>query len=260
MPEESAKDLYSSLKSEYDRVFQGWDFSYITQSGRMQEGLLSWNYPSIVLAALPRAKSLLDIGTGGGELLSMLHPLPAVAFATESYPPNVEVARRRLEPIGVRVVATQPGGRLPFEDDTFDLVIDRHEEYSAKEVFRVLRKGGTFITQQVGPRNNRSLRRSLGLPETLAPGWKLSSAVRELGDAGFAIEDHREELTATRFYDAAAVVYYLKAIPWEVPDYSIDRYFGALQRINRTILAKGFIETERDRCLIIACKAVKPRA
>jgi SAM-dependent methyltransferase len=260
MPEEGARDLYSSLKSEYERAFEGWDFSYITKSGRMQEGFLSWNYPSIVLAALPRAKSLLDIGTGGGELLSMLHPLPAVAFATEGYPPNLKLARSRLEPLGVKVAAADEGGPLPFREGTFDLVIDRHTGYSAKEVFRVLRKGGEFITQQVGSRTNRSLRRALGVRNSSPDVWSQSSAVRELKHVGFVIEDQREESASTRFYDVGALVYYLKGIPWEIPDFSVERYFKALQELDRAIKEKGFIETERHRCLIIARRTTGPKA
>jgi hypothetical protein len=63
-------------------------------------------------------------------------------------------------------------------------------------------------------------------------------------------------LGVKRFYDVGALVYYLKAIPWEVPSFSVEKYFGVLQRINRTILRRGYTETERHRCLIVAHKAV----
>lgn len=255
MARNSSGDLLAVLQSEYDRPFQGWDFSYITSSGRMQEGLLPWNYPSIVLNAARKASSLLDIGTGGGELLSILLPLPSKTYATESYVPNVEVAKRRLEPLGVKVVKTKMGGPLPFGNRTFDVVIDRHEDYSASEVFRLLRKGGTFITQQVGPKNNGSLYRSLGLHGVATITWNQCKAVKELDGVGFDIEDQREALAVTRFYDVGALVYYLKAIPWEVPDFSVKRYFDVLKRLNQIVLRKGYVETERDRCLIVARKA-----
>jgi SAM-dependent methyltransferase len=250
-----SNDLFAVLQSEYDHPFQGWDFSYITSSGRMQEGLLPWNYASIVLNAARKASSLLDIGTGGGELLSLLLPLPSKAYATESYAPNVEVAKRRLEPLGVKVMRTKAGGPLPFESNTFDVVIDRHEEYSAPEVFRVLRKGGTFITQQVGPKNNGSLYRSLGLHGVATIAWNQREAVKELEGVGFDIKDQREALAVTRFYDVGALVYYLKAIPWEVPDFSVKRYFGVLKRLNQFVLRTGYVETEKHRCLIVAKKA-----
>src|SRR5260370_37893245 len=73
--------------------------------------------------AVSRATAVLDLGTGGGELLSRLAPFPPIAIATESYPPNVAVASRRLAPLGGKVVWTdggchdsrgpQPHGRWP---------------------------------------------------------------------------------------------------------------------------------------------------
>src|SRR5260370_19379896 len=84
--------------------------------------------------AVSRATAVLDLGTGGGELLSRLAPFPSIAIATESYPPNVAVASRRLAPLGVKVIwadagchdsrGPQPHGGglqrcLPFADATF---------------------------------------------------------------------------------------------------------------------------------------------
>jgi SAM-dependent methyltransferase len=183
-----------------------------------------------------------------------------VAFATESYPPNVKLARSRLKPLGVKVVVAEEGGLLPFKDGTFDLVTDRHTGYSAKEVLRVLRKGGIFITQQVGLKNNRSLRESLGIGGASPYVWNLARAVSELTDVGFVIEDQRQETTFTRFYDLGALAYYLKTIPWEIPDFTVERYFAALRRINRTLRKEGFIETERDRYLIVARRPAWPKA
>ncbi|TWM62046.1 hypothetical protein CHCC14814_3869 [Bacillus paralicheniformis] len=44
------------------------------------------------------------MGTGGGEFLSKLGPLPSSAYATECYFPNVPVAKERLTPLEVQVV------------------------------------------------------------------------------------------------------------------------------------------------------------
>ena len=37
-----------------------------------------------------------------------------------------------------------------YGDSSFDLVINRHEIFGAKEVFRALKPGGLFLTHQVG--------------------------------------------------------------------------------------------------------------
>ena len=49
-------------------------------------------------------KELLDMGTGGGEfLLTLGHPGEHTTV-TEGYPPNVQLCRQRLEPLGIQVV------------------------------------------------------------------------------------------------------------------------------------------------------------
>ncbi|RCX17648.1 hypothetical protein DFP94_1086 [Fontibacillus phaseoli] len=61
------------------------------------------------------AKSMLDMGTGGGELLSMLRPWPKSVCATEGYRPNLSVAKERFEPPGVTVLFVEDDEHLPFE-------------------------------------------------------------------------------------------------------------------------------------------------
>ena len=58
----------------------------------------------MVIPFMRDAATMLDMGTGGGEFLFSLHPLPKTVYATEGYKPNVPIARQRLEPLGVKVV------------------------------------------------------------------------------------------------------------------------------------------------------------
>ncbi len=98
----SFDDLVSEALSQ---EFTGWDFSWL--KGRWKSGPLPWNYRQSVQDTLRQAGSLLDMGTGGGEFLASLAPLPALTCATEGYAPNVPVARARLEPLGVQVAAME---------------------------------------------------------------------------------------------------------------------------------------------------------
>lgn len=106
--------------------------------------------------------------TGGGEfLLSLEHPYHKTA-ATEAWEPNIRLCRERLLPLGIDFRETDGTGLLPFPDETFELVINRHGDYQPEEVFRILSPGGTFVTQQVGGENDRELRELL-LPEVSPP-------------------------------------------------------------------------------------------
>ncbi len=223
----------------------------------MVESFLAWSYGSIVQQRLPKIDSLLDLGTGGGELLSLFSPLPKLTCATEAYAPNFQIARKRLEPLEVKVYHIKDDDHLPFSDATFDLVIDRHESYSEEEVRRIMKPRGEFITQQVGEKNEQDLLRILGLKKSRVI-WDLKHAASRLKRKGFKIIEAREDFPSMRFYDTGALVYYLKAVSHpglsNIPDFSVEGYFQALRRINELIREAGYLELANHRCLIIARK------
>jgi SAM-dependent methyltransferase/GNAT superfamily N-acetyltransferase len=239
------------LAEAVSREFSGWDFSFM--DGHWREDPPSWDYRALALDRLRRATSLLDMGTGGGELLASLAPLPPHTFATEGYEPNLPLARRRLEPLGVRVEPPLRSGRLPFPDGRFDLVINRHEAYLPAEVRRVLRPGGRFLTQQVGGQDNIRLNKLLGAAGRREyHDWDLIRAVRELEEAGLRVVDAREEFPETVFADVGAIVYYLKAIPWQIDGFSVDAYRAPLAELHRAIQANGELVVTSHRFLIEA--------
>ncbi|MDL4842122.1 class I SAM-dependent methyltransferase [Aquibacillus rhizosphaerae] len=244
---------FLSLIKDYEKDFSGWDFSYITDTGRIGSELLTWSYGSIVNHHIPKANSLLDMGTGGGELLSKLHPLPELTFATEGYKPNVTIAKSRLEPLGIKVFEIEKDDRLPFKTSQFDLIINKHESYSPKEVRRVLAKGGIFITQQVGGLNSSHINEQLEAPlNSEFVDWNLRFALDEIKKEGFEILDKKEEYPVERFYDLGALIYYLKAIPWQVPDFEMDHYIKQLYIIHQTIERDGYFDVKQHRFLITA--------
>jgi SAM-dependent methyltransferase len=181
--------------------------------------------------------------------------LPRRSFATEAYPPNVPIAKARLESLGVQVIDTPATGRLPFEDNSFDLIINRHGDIHAPEIYRILKSGKSFITQQVGGLNNIRLNELLqDKVEFRDSGWTLEESARQLEAGGLSILDGREEFPAVEFKDIGAVVYYLKAIPWQVGDFSIEKYYDRLGRIHNIIEEEGKLESTCHRFYIEAQK------
>ncbi|MFF5083687.1 hypothetical protein ACFY36_42120 [Actinoplanes sp. NPDC000266] len=59
---------------------KGWDFGWV--AGRVAGSDPSWSYPSLAGELVRGSTRLLDVDTGGGELLSSLGPLPAGTVAT----------------------------------------------------------------------------------------------------------------------------------------------------------------------------------
>ena len=147
------------LEEERQAHIKGWDFSHIDGRYTEQEDL-PWSYETLVRQALTPEKRILDIDTGGGELLlSLGHPYANTA-AAEGYPPNVALCQRTLTPLGIDFRPADGKGPLPFPSEQFDLVLNRHGDLAPAEIFRVLKPGGRFFTQQVGAENDREIGRA----------------------------------------------------------------------------------------------------
>ncbi|WP_409295291.1 class I SAM-dependent methyltransferase [Peribacillus sp. SCS-26] len=244
---------FITFLNDAERNFSGWDFSYVTETGRLQTGTAAWSYGSTVIPYIRGADTMLDMGTGGGELLSNLRPFPKSIYATEGFAPNVQVARERLEPLGVIVEVVDEDEVLPFPDQFFDLVINKHESYSPLEVRRVLKDGGYFITQQVGGSDSADINRALGVPvNDEFADWNLESASAGLLENGFQIIRSEEDAPVQRFYDIGALIYYLSAIPWQVPGFHPDKYRDELYRVHQEIQENGYLEVKQSRFIILA--------
>ena len=249
-------ELFDFLISEAEAHFSGWDFSYIAH--REHPAPLRWSYVSEALLRVRKSKAVLDMDTGGGEMFSYFAPFPTVAYATEAYAPNIPIARERLEPLGVEVVALDEDEprQLPFADATFDLILNRHGYYWEPELYRILQSGGVFVTQQVGDRNDVGIRELLNAPNAnVNVEWAdLAEAAANLEAAGFQAVKHLEDIYPQRFYDVGAIVYQLKAIPWQIPDFSVEAYFDRLKAVHDKIQRDGYVDVLEHRFFIIAEK------
>ena len=232
----------------------GWDFSHIDEKYEEEQDI-PWDYDSIVRQYLKKDMNLLDYDTGGGEfLLSLGHPYENTA-ATEGFPPNVKLCREKLIPLGIDLRECTDPAHLPFEDSSFDLVINRHGDFCPEELYRVLKPGGLFITQQVGDRNDLDLVRMV-FPDTKDPssGLHLSVQQRAFEQAGFEIVRAEEHFGRIRFYDIGAFVWFARIIEWEFSGFSVDRCFDWLLKMQEQIDEKGSVEGTTHRYLIIARK------
>lgn len=249
----------NELKSVWEREesaahIRGWDFSHI--HGRYDEEKdLPWNYEEIVRQYLGDEVYLLDYDTGGGEfLLSLQHPWDKTA-ATEGFPPNVELCRERLLPLGIDFKACATPSRIPFADQSFDRIINRHGSFDAGEVYRLLKKDGIFITEQVGSDNDRDLVEMV-LPGTEKPfpDLNLKKQRKVFEDAGFHLIRAEEAYRPIKFFDVGAFVWFARIIEWEFPGFSVARCFEPLLAMQKIIEDKGWVEGTIHRYLLVAQK------
>jgi SAM-dependent methyltransferase len=231
----------------------GWDFSWL--DGRASEQRPSWGYQRTIAARLPAVSAALDVQTGGGEVLAGVPAFPPLMAATEGWPPNVTRATRLLHPRGVVVVAADEQAPLPFGDAAFDLVTSRHPVRPAwAEIARVLRPGGRYLAQHVGPESLFEL-----IEQMLGPiqrdGLQQRHPDREAADARAAgLEDvrTRAERLRVEFLDIGAVVYLLRKVIWLVPGFTVDGYRDRLRALDERIRSDGPFVAHSSRVLVEA--------
>ena len=228
-------ELVEIWKREEQQPFAGWDFSHL--DGRMIEEQAPWSYSRRAAELMRRALSIIDLDTGGGERFLKLHDYwPKQVVATEHYPPNVKLAAERLAPFGAHLLDVQIGDDevMPFADGEFDLVLNRHSGFNAGEVARILAPGGTFLTQQVHGLWAHDLIAVFGAN----PQWPeatLRKYVPRLEAAGLIIANTQEWTGQLSFTDVGAIVYYLKAVPWLVPGFSVETHTEPLLALQRRL-------------------------
>lgn len=231
------------------REFSGWSLNDVEV--RSLEPGPPWNYVALARERAAAAAHLLDLGTGGGGVLTrVLDGLRVRAVATEEWDVNAPIAQRRLGQLGTPVVRCS-SLRLPFADARFDLVLDRHEALDPAEVVRVLRPRGSVLTQQVGHDDWGEL-------------WPFFPERRAFDDHSVAYaEDFRALGMAVRlsrharriaFRTLGDLVYMLLLTPWLLPRFDPERQIDTLLAIEDALgTDDGIVVTER-RYLLIADK------
>ncbi|MCZ8516251.1 class I SAM-dependent methyltransferase [Paenibacillus filicis] len=242
--------------SFYDRVGEanGWDFSRLRC---VTEGA-AWDFYDEVAKCCRPSVLLLDIGTGGAEALISAAGAALLCVGIDRSPAMVRTAERNVSRSGrtnIRILPME-AGRLTFPGGFFDVVSCRHSEFSAKEAYRVLTKGGRFLTQQVAESDKRNLKMALGRGQHFddKPGTLRMRLEAELEEVGF-VEVQAYEYDAAEYYaEEEDLVFLLKHTPI-VPRYGEEEGDEAtLRRFIREYRTPKGIRTNASRLLVTARK------
>ncbi len=154
MKETQIHDLFDSIAPRYDLTN---DF--------LSLGLHRiWNrrFINSLKKRTPHAKDILDLCAGTGEL-TLRHNDPKAHYTLADFSqPMLDIAQKRF-PNAICIQANAK--ELPFKDNSFDVVmvsygirnIDDNAK-AFKEVFRVLKPGGTFAILELSRPQNKVLR------------------------------------------------------------------------------------------------------
>ena len=229
----------------------GWDFSWF--EGRATEERPPWGYARQMAERMAVAAAGLDVQTGGGEVLASIPKPPSLLAATESWPPNVALARARLAPLGGHVAEVDDLDDLPFPDGTFDLVVSRHPTVVRwPEIARVMCPGGTYFSQQIGAGSNRELIDAMMGPQVVDQSRSAARAASGAQLAGLEVTRLEERALRVEFFDVAAVVHFLRKVLWTVPGFTVPAYREPLRRVHEQIQADGAFVAHSQRMLVEA--------
>lgn len=238
-------------------AMRGWDFSHINNRYQ-EEHELPWDYRNVITQYLRPHHRILDMDTGGGEfLLSLGHPY-ANTSATEAWKPNIDLCAQKLLPLGIDFRGCSAKEAMPFADNSFDIILNRHGSYIPEEIYRMLRPGGLFITQQVGEANDRDLVLAL-LPDTPVPFPGMNMAVQSacFVDAGMTMLRAQEHFGTISFMDIGALVWFAHIIAWEFPGFSVDACLLKLLDLQKQIEHNGCVTGTTHRYLLVAQKPME---
>ena len=176
-----------------------------------------WDYIERARRLMQNAASVIDLGTGGGERFGEICAgFHGRVVATEEWDVNAPIAAANLRLLGASVLRCQ-SLHLPLSDLSFDLVLDRHEELDPAEVARILRPGGTVLTQQVGSDSWPELRAFFPRKTLWPDHYNLYR--RGFEASGLQVVDARFHETRVAYESLGDLVHLLSIVPWEIPGF-----------------------------------------
>ena len=131
----------------------GWNFSNIKNKVEYKH---DYNYYRKVVENITPQTVMLDIGCGSGEKSIRYYSLAKKVVMLDIENEMLKKAKaNRQKYYGSKYnskfnfILADGDGKLDFKDESFDLVVSRHCGANMREVYRVLKKGGIFISEDI---------------------------------------------------------------------------------------------------------------
>ncbi|WP_270169345.1 class I SAM-dependent methyltransferase [Paenibacillus sp. SYP-B4298] len=241
-------------KEFYDRVgkINGWNFSNVKC---VAEGT-RWDLYREVTKTCKKSDIILDIGTGGGEAILSIAESALLLVGIDQSAGMIETAITNSVKSGIPNVRflKMEAELLDFPADFFNVVSCRHSEFFAKEVARVLVKGGTFLTQQVSENDKSNIKEAFGRGQALGTkaGTLKHQYVTKLSEAGFS-DIQAFEFNVIEYYQTAEdLIFLLKHTPI-IPNFGQTEVdFQILQQFIKENQSEKGIRTNSERFIITA--------
>ena len=208
-----------------------------------------------------RNKDVIDIGCGTGEftleIAKIARRVAGIDFSKRALSKALENPRRgKLANVEFK---SSRADRLPYPESSFDLVTSRRgpaldTDESTRESFRVLRKGGQLLAQEIGEKDKQNWTECFGRGQMYPSDVKVRVELKKkLSDTGF-ISINIDEFEANEYFATIQdVLMRLENSPI-IPDFErqIDDHY--VKEIEKRFTTPKGIQTNTHRVLVRAVK------
>jgi SAM-dependent methyltransferase len=246
----------SEYKDFYDKVgkLNGWDFSKLKTVTEGEQ----WNFYYEVTQRCNKSDLLLDIGTGGGEALLSIADTALLLVGIDNSAGMIQTATHNLlesKLNNVRFLHME-AEKVAFPELFYNVISCRHSEFVAKEVAKVLRSEGVFLTQQVSENDKLNIKQAFGRGQAfeIEDGLLKNKYISELGKAGFN-DIKYYDFDATQYFKTYEdLVFFLRYTP-VIPNFGqVERDFDILRKFIESNQTDKGIRTNLKRFMIVAKK------
>lgn len=237
----------------------------MTKLGKQTAGILAkvtlegalWDFNEEIKKKSKTSDILLDIGTGGGENVLTIASSFLFLMGIDLSNGMIETAQTNLKKADISNVrfSQMSSDKLEFPAEFFDVVTCRHAPFSSMEVAKVLKKGGYFLTQQVGVGDKINIKRAFNRGQLIEEnGALLARYARELKESGFSEIQHFEYDATVYYQRPEDLIFLLKHTP-TIPNFGEENHdFEILNDFIENNRTEKGIQTNSKRFLIIAKK------
>ena len=203
---------------------------------------------------LKKSACLVGVGNLGRALMGFKGFKRYGLEITMAFDVNPEVVGKTIQ--GIKVYNYVGDEKLSLiSDNTYDIVINRHESYNEQEIYRILKPNGIFITQQVGAFNNKELSRFFDENHVdQFPELTLERSIKRLKNNDFNILFSDEYFPILKFYDLGAIAYFAKIIKWEFINFNVKDNIDKFLILQEELKKVGYIPSKEHRFIIVAKK------
>lgn len=216
-------------KINYSKVYKkaaankGWVFEH----SKNTEFECEWGdiYEYVLGSIKLEGMKVLDIGTADGLKFFKLSPYIKEGIGIDSEKSMVELAKKHKQEKGIENIEfiTMDTGKMDFDNESFDLITSRHAPFSMKEVHRLLKPGGIFITQQVHERDKQNLKDVFNRGQNFdnPTDEYLNKLVKEANEIGFSEIESQKSSIDYFFNSRNHLVDFLTYTP-VIPDFNSE--------------------------------------